>query len=300
MFDEPLLKKKILYDLYFETHTRYLSSFSFSSIFLWKDFFEFEFMVMEESLCVFAKSDAGTFLYLPPIGKNIWSETIRKCFERMRELNGKSNVARIENAEQADLKFFPADEFQVYKKGYEYYYYREDIAELKGNAYKSKRSSYNHCVKNFAPEFIPFEGWMIEECMNLYTTWVANRKAKYTDLIYHEMLNQNFNVHRLAMEFYKPLGLVGRVVKIGEKICGYTFGYRLNRNVFCVLFEIVDLKINGLGAYIFSEFCKDPFVKVYPFINVMDDFEMENIQEAKLSFHPTLLKPAYVITQKKS
>jgi hypothetical protein len=37
-------------------------------------------------------------------------------------------------------------------------------------------------------------------------------------------------------------------------ICAYTFGYALNEDIFCVLFEVADLSLTGLPVYILPSF----------------------------------------------
>lgn len=294
-----LLERKELVQQYLREAPGLLSSFSFINIFTWQEFFQFEFEVIDENLCVFARHDAGTFLYLPPLGKNVSAKTIEACFERMEKVNRVKGVSRIENVPARQLTLFPADEFSHYNKGCEYCYDREDIAALTGNPYKSKRSAYNHFVKNHSFQYLPYEDAMREDCAALYRDWAQSRRPVYANnAVSLQMLEENAGVHQLALRHYKYLGLTGRVVTIDGKIMAYTFGYPLNTETFCVLFEIADLSFNGLGVFIFREFCRDAELAPYKFINVMDDFELRNIQRAKSSFHPAVLLPSYTVTRK--
>ena len=106
-----LLEKKELIQQYLREAPGLLSSFSFINIFTWQEFFQFELEVIDENLCVFARHDAGTFLYLPPLGKNVSAKTIQTCFERMDKVNRNKGVSRIENvhAHQLPLFFPPAE-----------------------------------------------------------------------------------------------------------------------------------------------------------------------------------------------
>lgn len=294
-----LLDKQALIEGYLGQKNSSLSTLSFPNIFLWKDFFRFDLQIIDGNLCVFARDTMGCFLYLPPLGKNVSAKTIEACFERMEKVNRVKGVSRIENVPAHQLTLFPAEEFSHYNKGCEYCYDREDIAALTGNPYKSKRSSYNHFVKNHAFQYLPYEDAMREDCAALYRDWAQSRRPVYANnAVSLQMLEENAGVHQLALRHYKELGLTGRVVTIDGKIRAYTFGYPLNTETFCVLFEIADLSFNGLGVFIFREFCRDVSLAPYKFINVMDDFELRNIQRAKSSFHPVLLLPSYTVTRK--
>src|SRR3990167_3748083 len=82
----------------------HLSSFSFSSIYLWKDFFQFRFEVIDGCLCVFAGNEVGSFLYLPPLapfGKKFSLKAVEQSFKIMDKANGRhKGVSRIENVPQ--------------------------------------------------------------------------------------------------------------------------------------------------------------------------------------------------------
>ncbi|MCK5082985.1 MAG: DUF2156 domain-containing protein, partial [Candidatus Omnitrophica bacterium] len=145
--------------------------------------------------------------------------------------------------------------------------------------------------------YIPYEESMIDECLNLYSCWVNARKEKCSEDIYCSMLDENRRVHETVLRYYKRLGLIGRVVTIDGNIKAYTFGFAVNREMFCVLFEVADLNIKGLATYIFRELCRDEAICGYKFINGMDDFGMDNIRQIKMSFNPCALLPSYVVTK---
>jgi len=76
----------------------------------------------------------------------------------------------------------------------------------------------------------------------------------------------------------------------------YTFGYALGPDIFCVLFEVADVAVHGLPVFIFKEFCRDPEVEKFSFINTLDDAGATNLTQSKLSFRPEAVIAAYVAT----
>lgn len=293
-----LLTQQPLFERYLRRADYQLSAYSFANIFSWKDFFDFEFKVIDDALCIFARNALGVFLYLPPLGKNVTKETMDQCFDRMFQENKGRGVSRIENIEEPQLSFFPGKEYVIYKKSEDFVYRRDDLAGLKGNKYKSKRSAYNQFARLENHQFISYEPKMKKECLDLYFRWAEERKKVNTDEIYQEMISESYQAHEVYLKYFKELGLIGRVILEDKKILGYTFGVPLKENVFCVLLETTDLTVKGLSTYIFSKFCSDPRVQPFEFINVMDDFGLENIRKAKLSFKPCERHAAYVISRK--
>ena len=296
---DRLLEKRPIVEHYLGEEPNRLSACSFVNIFAWQDFFHFDLKVIQDSLCVFARHPAGCFLYLPPLGKKITAEIIEECFDIMEEANRGSGVTRIENVSDRQLALFPAQRFKYFKKGYDYCYFKKDIVFLRGNSYKSKRASYNQFINGAERRYVPYEEAMLGECLNLYHRWADQRRQAYQDGVYQQMLEENRSVHELLLRHARPLGLTGRVVWVGGRIEAYSFGYAVNQDVFCVLLEIASLDIKGLAVYLFREFCRDKALERFKFINVMDDFGMENMKATKLSFRPSILIPSWVVSRRR-
>jgi len=295
--EDNLINKINLFEKYRDQRPCQLSSKSMVSLFAWKEFFDIQFKVIHDHLCIFAESSVGVFMYLPPLGRGISSDLIEECFKIMKHINKGSGVSRIENVEESELEFFPKEQFTHYQKYDEYVYHRGDIAELKGNLYKSKRSSYNQFLKNKSFRFQPFQHHWQKACEELYRRWAEDRAQHTKDELYHSMLHENDIAHALMIKQYDDFGLIGRVVLIDGEVKAYSFGFPLKDDTFCVLFEITDPLIKGLPTYIFREFCSDPQVQPFKFINCMDDYGLDNIRKTKLSFRPSKILKSYVITQ---
>ncbi|HOY08808.1 MAG TPA: phosphatidylglycerol lysyltransferase domain-containing protein [Candidatus Omnitrophota bacterium] len=286
---------KALVQKYLREQPFLLSAYSFVPLFLWQDFFRFYFEIIDGQLCIFAENEIGSFLSLPPLGREISPGAARECFRRMAQRNAGSGVSRIENVDFRQRAAFP-DGAAFYLRGYEFLYYKKDIIGLKGNAYKSKRFDYNHFIKIYDAAYLPFCESMADECLKLYDQWQEGRKRKYADDVYRHMLSENRRIHELAMRHAVWLDLVGRVVLVGGEIKAYTFGYWIHDGIFCVLLEVSDLECKGLPVFIFHEFCADEELAGARFINTMDDFEMTELKRAKALFRPVLQLPVYTVT----
>ena len=176
-------------------------------------------------------------------------------------------------------------DFNSLEKFPDYTYLQKDLAGLMGNKYKHKRACCNYFSKNYKFEYLPYIESMKKDCLKLFSKWASERKKKFPDLYYHKLLEDSFSAHKLAIENCKSLGLIGRVIKIRGKIRAYTFGFELNKDMFCVLLEVCDLKFKGISEYIFREFCRG--LTDYKYINTMDDSGLENLRISKLSYHPS-------------
>lgn len=286
---DGLLAQKALFEQYAGLQTHQLSSFHFSSIFLWQDFFDFEFQVIEDNLCIYAHQNKGCFLYLPPLSKTWNPSIVEHCFLKMNKINPRT--ARIENVEES-----PVSAFKIYPKTREYVYRKQDLIKLKGHAYKSQRHEINHFQAHHQALLRPYQDQDFKSCMDLYRRWAKNRYDKHEDSVYRSMLEENRKVHELALSYHEVLGLVGRLVENDKKIVAYSFGYPLNSQIFCVLLEIIDTGLTGLGAFIFNRFCADEALEPCVLINTMDDFGLPFVAASKQAYHPFLTPISYTMT----
>lgn len=288
------LQYKPLFDSYAAKTARPLSVYHFSSIYAWSDHFDLRFEEIRGQLCVFACQGKDSFLYLPPLGESIDPEVYRECFKRM----GRRPIARVENIVDYQIAALGGSGYNAYQKSCEYVYRTKDIADLCGTAYKSKRHDVNLVGKSHPQaRFREFTREDIAGCRGLYQRWADGRKAKNSDAVYVQMLEENALVHAKLMDKAAQLALVGRVVDIDGKIAGYTFGCALNDDTFCVVLEIADNDIAGLAAFTFNHFCRDKAVRDFTWINAMDDFGMPNVAKAKASYHPARTIAVYNIKE---
>ncbi|MBF0122207.1 MAG: DUF2156 domain-containing protein [Candidatus Omnitrophica bacterium] len=293
-----LLSRQRELSVWLSRRNRLLSVLSFVNFFSWKEFFTFRFDEIDKNLCVFADQPVGTFLYWPPLGEKISAVAVDACFARMREQNKGGSMSRIENVSRDDLNFFDPARYEFRLQGHEYVYYRKNIAELKGDDYKSKRHDINQLMSRAHLEYRPFLSSDIERCCELFDRWLDKRRRQHEDDTYRYMLEENRSVHRLLLENADALGLVGRLVLVDGRISGYTFGYPLSDNIFCDLLEVTDPDVTGLSAFLFREFCADEALRGFAFVNAMDDFGMPNVSKGKMSYRPVFLEPIYAVMER--
>ncbi|MBN2831105.1 MAG: DUF2156 domain-containing protein [Candidatus Omnitrophica bacterium] len=287
------IRDKEIFDKYLNLKRHDLSVYSFANIYIWNKFFDINWEIIEDSLCIFFQDKIGAFLYLLPLAKSNNLQVIFRVFEILRSLNKNPEFAHIENAEEKDLEFYRNLGFECSLKSHDYICSRQDLAGLRGNKFKSKRASYNYFNKNFGYIYQPFSLKEQKECLKLYSFWAKQRKASNPDFIYQRLLEDNGIALKEALKNYSRLGFKGRLIRIDNKVKAFTFGFELNKDTFCILYEITDLNIKGLAQFIFSRFSSE--LKEYKFINIMDDSGLKNLKTVKLSYKPDFLIPAYTV-----
>ncbi len=269
-----------------------LSRYAFAPHYVWRNFFDFYWTIIDNQFCLFANQDGDYFMPLPPMGGSLSQKVIRQAYAFTLETNRAKQIARIENVPASLILFFQQMGFHAVQKETEYLYETDALIQLKGNRYKSKRAAYNLLIRNQpAAQLQSYQSTYLGGCIALYESWKQERWGQFHDDIYRAMLEDSGRSHRAGLMNHKELGLVGRVVFIDGVLKGYTFGYPLNSEIFCVLFEITDLGIKGLAQFLFREFCREQ--AAYRWINTMDDSGLENLKRVKLSYRPAKQLPSY-------
>ncbi|MBU3959072.1 MAG: DUF2156 domain-containing protein [Candidatus Omnitrophica bacterium] len=290
------LRDRRLFDRFLRLSPHELSVYAFANIYIWKNLFDIYWVVIEDSLCVFFKDSIGCFLYIPPQGGRIEAGVIEQAFGIMDRFNSNKQISRIENLEADKLAFYQALGYECIYKSSDYLCRRIDLARLRGNRFKSQRACFNYFLKHYHYAYLPFSLRYKDACLRLYDLWARERKHKTQDTVYQGMLGDSRSCLEVLLHDYQDLGLMGRVVKIDKEVKAFTFGFRLNQDTFCILYEIADITLKGLAQYIFQKFCSD--LRGYKYINIMDDLGLENLKKVKFSYHPIRLIPNYIIKRR--
>lgn len=290
------LKDRKIFSKYLNFDYHGLSVYSFENIYVWKGLFNIKWAIIRDSLCVFFKDKIGAFLYLAPLG-NKNANLIQEIFNILDGFNKNKEISRIENIEEKDLILYQGLGLTCQKKYAEYVCLKKELVNLSGNKFKSKRWSLNYFVKNYEFEYLPYSLRYHRDCLALYDRWMHKRKNHYKEILYQNMLQDSRGSLKVALDNFSKLKLTGRVVKINKEVRAFTFGFKLNAETFCILYEITDLSIKGLAQFIFNKFCSE--LKEYKYINIMDDSGLENLKKVKLSYRPAKLVSSYIVSRKK-
>ena len=269
-----------------------LSRYAFAPHYIWQNFFDFYWTIIDDQFCLFANQNGDYFMPIPPMGTSLNQEVVRQAYAFLLETNRAKQIARIENVPTDLIPFFQEIGFHAVQKETEYLYETDALIQLKGDRYKSKRAVYNALIRNYpAAQLQPYQSTHLADCLALYESWRQERWKQFHDDVYRAMLEDSQHSHRTGLMNHKELGLVGRVVFIDGVLTGYTFGYPLNSEIFCILFEVTNLRIKGLAQFLFREFCREQ--ASYKWINTMDDSGLENLKRVKLSYRPAKQLSSY-------
>ena len=279
-----------------------LSDYSFANNVIWLAQASGFYQIIEGCYCLFALTGNGLTMLLPPLGETSRQQrAFRICIKIMDAYNPSPAQARVDFVYHDFLKVVDTDLlsgsplingelWHVEVTNPDYIYRTQDLVELKGNAYKTKRNEINQFRRAHPNHsLVPFSRAHEVEARALVNTWMQNRLQIIPDGSF-ETFVYNIEMERKAIQraitLYDQLGLEGLSLFIDGRLEGFTFGERLNRDVANVLIEKTNFNIQGAAQYLFREFSK-VFANC-TYINVGDDLGFENLRRVKMSYRPAM------------
>lgn len=311
-----LSAKKVM-DHYLDLINVDISDYTFACNYIWLSNASGFYTIINETFCLFILNSGELSMLLPPLGnKEKTYVAMLSCFEIMNEHNSSKQHSKIEYVHENLLEGFVdyleegtviydmLKDFLIEKKLVDYLYKTDDLIELKGDSYKSKRNEINKFKKvyeNFRVEVLDIQKHK-DGIFNLFNKWIKDRTTympkeevdRFLDGIYFE----RFAIKRL-LNNYENLDVIGMVIFIDDEIKGFTVGENINKTTSSVIIEKTDFEVLGCAQFIFREFTKllkTTYNSTY--INVGDDMGFENLKKVKMSYRPDKLIPKYTIYQK--
>ena len=204
---------------------------------------------------------------------------------------------RLASMSQADCEtvetLYPGRfQFHTDRDHFDYVYAIDDLAELSGKRYQSKRNFANRFTAAYpAHQCLMLDDSTLSAAQEMLEQWFADRLKIAPD--------SDFTLEKLALDrafcHLKELGLIGMVVMVEGKCVAMTMGSRLSNDTFDIHFEKALDGYDGAYAFINRSFARH-LRQAYPelrFLNREDDMGIPGLRKAKLSYHPHHLVEKY-------
>lgn len=295
------IETKPIFDRYAAMLSIPLSDYTFANNVIWLSQKSGFYQIIEDCFCLFSLNGNQITMLLPPLGEPARQvAALQACFRIMDGYNLHPALSEVEFVYRDFQTLLGADVVGVTEASGaagawlperslpDYIYRTDDLIELKGNAYKTKRGEINqfrraypdHRLESLAP-------WHADGIRALLDTWLKGRLQLLTadaiaDFFY--TVEQERRAIERALAYFDTLGLSGLCLFIGDRLEGFTFGERITPDVANVLVEKTNFAIPGSAQYLFREFTKTFADCTY--INVGDDLGLENLRRVKMSYRP--------------
>lgn len=165
-----------------------------------------------------------------------------------------------------------------------YIYLSENLINLSGKKYHSKKNHVNSFKKKYNYEYIKYSDDHREEVKAFLAKWYFSKSD--------DTLMKEANSIVSALENYRELGLKGGIIKVDEKIIAFSMGEQMTDEMAVIHFEKADTDYNGSYAIINNEFVKNEWSHL-KYINREEDMGIEGLRKSKLSYKPEIIFEVY-------
>ncbi len=283
---------KPLFDQYFKNYPPEISEFSFTNLFIWRNYYNFSFLEWDDHLFLFSSDyfhkrrqslsqNRDTFLFLPPIGPNPIN-TIFDLFTSIKTIE----IHRIPQTLAETLKDKP--KFQTLnllliedENNWDYVYEKEKLSTLTGRKLYRKRRWLRRFLEDYSDnEFHLLSEEWIDACLQLQIEWCDMNECRA-----HEDLIEEHKAIEDAFNYYKELDYRGGLIILDGKCIAYTLGEKLNPDTVVIHIEKAHYDYDGAYQAINNFFVKNCCEDVN-YINREQDLGDEGLRHAKRSYYP--------------
>ena len=271
------------------------SESSFSTMYMWQHYANVKYY-MENGIVysLFLKGN-GEFSSFMPYGKNRNTiESVDKIYDLLSKLNSPVEI----NLCTDDFVDFliNSNKYNVNvtecRNSFDYVYKTQDLINLSGRKYHSKKNHINSFKKKYEYEYCTYDASMKEECL-LFCENVLKQHYMMDD----SGFQTEFHSIKKTLEHLDVLNLKCGLLILENNIIALTVGERLNDDYALIHIEKADYKYRGAYSVINNLFLKNEFYDT-KFVNREEDMGIEGLRIAKQSYHPCEMIKKYKVILK--
>ena len=180
--------------------------------------------------------------------------------------------------------------FRDDRPNYDYIYLTQDLIDLRGRAYHSKKNHLNYFLRTYDYEYIEMTSDMADDAMKFIAEFNARKEVPEHEM---EMLRMEEQAMEDVFRNLEKVGYSAGAILIDGKIEAIAIGGQLGRNTITEHVEKANVNYRGLYQAINNEFCRNVASKA-KYINREEDMGIPNLRKAKLSYKPVKLLEKYI------
>lgn len=296
-FHIPTLDDKKWIDGIFDGTEYYGCFCTFATLWLWKERYFTEVAQLDDVLLTRGLDEEKNIYYMYPMGR---SYDIRWIITALREnaagYGAKMLIYCAEEWQCRELdEAFPGEfQFSEQRGDFDYIYRSDNLIHLSGKKFHAKRNHISKFMRNYPDwKYEDITTDNISECIDFSHKWLQRAVAGIDEEEKYELSMENSAI-TLSLRHFEELGMVGGILRVGDRITAMTIGEAINSRVFVTHFEKADTDYDDAYPMINNQFAINRLAG-YEYINREEDMDKEGLRKAKLSYHPDILLKKFLI-----
>ncbi len=255
---------------------------------VWGEEFDMHYYLDDDMLIIRVLEKNGFVFSVP------FSNDLSKSVMLVKEYCDKNNILPIfwfeEGESLNEFQKITNEEYEpcLLRGNCEYIYLRENLANLSGKKYHSKR---NH-ISSFSKKY----NWCYEDITDENTDEILEIAQQWSDEKFNDKsINSEIEGIKLMLENIEKFDIRGGLIRVEGQAVAFCLGTPINSEVFDINVEKALPEFAGAYPVINNEFAKRLNSK---YINREDDLGIEGLRKAKLSYKPEFLLNKYLCIPK--
>lgn len=273
------------------------SEFTFTNLFMWRKSYGIKYVILNDMLCVMPKHGNGprsaTFPigFIKPDGKEAdIKPVVNQLLEYLKQ-SGETPLLRLYDDKTVNklIEAFPG-EFLISEdiNSFDYVYRIEDLINLSGKKYHSKKNHINKFKKQYNWEYQKINSNNIDECIALFDRW---HNDKDIDMNIHEEREAVIEL----FSNWDALNVTGGCIRVDGQMVAFSVGEPLCGKMVVIHLEHADTSYDGAFAMMNQQFLENEW-QDYEFVNREEDMGIPGMRKAKESYRPVKMVKKYVAT----
>jgi len=266
--------------------------YSFLSLYLWKDYCQVEYGILEDELIIKKTEDKRGSYFMQPIGyaEEALPEIIEVLIKAKQEDPSFKCLFRdIEEPFLGKLQELYGPKVKYFEETpvFDYLYETQKFIHLSGEKLSKRKNQVHQFLHEYNYELkdIHHPG-VKEDCYQFSKEWLKNKEVKHRELIYELEGIKN------VLDHLDHLPAIGMAVYVNDRIAGYTLGEKVNRDMAIIHVEKGNTQYKGIYAFINKTFA-EKYLSETAVINREEDLGLACLKKAKEACDPLRLEKKF-------
>ena len=269
------------------------SESSFSTMYMWQHYSNVKYCVKNNIIYSLFKTNTGKYESFMPYGKyaNL-PETIEELLKLYKTLQSSLTI-NLCTQDFVDFLTCCSDKYDISitenPNWFDYVYYTDELINLSGKKYHSKRNHINSFVKKYNYDYVKYNDSLKNECLefcsNILNEHYGSSRKDY-DTEFYSISKTFDNIDKFNLK----CGLI----MVDNKIVALSVGERLNKDYALIHIEKADYNYRTAYAVINNLFLKNEFHDT-TYVNREEDMGIEGLRVAKQSYNPCKMLKKYTV-----
>lgn len=270
----------------------------FSSLYMWRKLNNIKYAVLDDVLIIEKNEEGKGTFYAQFFGykKDNLTSIIDELIKRNLEFTDRDYLfGDVGDEFVDDLKKYTDFSIDLVEDidDSEYIYNTQDLIELKGKKYHSKKNHVNSFLKTYSYDIKTINNENVKsDCMDLLHKW--HEEVAVT--VDKEMLMEIDAIKDLFRELHF-FDLNSIAIYVDGDLAGFAVGEKVNDRMAVIHVERGEIAYKGIYAFLNKQFLVESFQDT-EFVNRQEDTGNEGLRKAKKSYHPEKMIKKYLVKLK--